>query len=127
MERIRAIRILPAIVLLFGAVTAGCGSSAPGPSSFLQASTKGIPPGEGRLAGRVGPATPSQGRPSRLTLIFTQGTTKVQSTAMNGVYRLLLPTGRWSVSAVGGGVCVKGIKVEAGAWQREDLIYPNRC
>jgi len=113
---------LTAGVVLF-VLTASCSSAA---SGGLSTSTESLRPGNGRLVGRLGPGTPPANTvPATLALTFGSSVMTVQAQARMGVYRVDLPEGRWSVRSADGKVCALGILVTAGAWQRDDLIYPT--
>src|SRR5438105_12374285 len=103
-------------------LAAGCSS---GPKTSLSLNPHGIPPGQGRVAGRVGPGAPPNGTVPTLVLTFRTGSVKVSVTAAHGVYQVDLAPGIWSVRSDDGMACATGIRVTAGAVQGGDLIYPT--
>ena len=111
--RLIVIEVIAAVTLV------GCLSGC----SINDPSLKGIPPGDGRLAGHVTPGTPPNGTVPTMILTFSNGSSTVQATVTKGAYQVDLPAGVWSVRSQGG-VCATGISVHVGAWQRDDLGFP---
>jgi hypothetical protein len=103
-------------------LAAGCSS---GPKTTLSLNPHGIPPGQGRVAGRVGPGAPPNGTVPTLVLTFTTGSVTVSVTAPHGVYQVDLAPGTWSVRSDDGKACATGLRVTAGGASRDDLIYPT--
>lgn len=58
-----------------------------------------------------------------MTLSFSDGQSHADVIVAKGAYQVDLPAGTWSVSGTGG-ICATGIRVAAGAWQSDDLVYP---
>jgi hypothetical protein len=84
---------------------------------------KGLGPGMGRLAGKIGPGVPPNGTVPNMMLVFTDGNRTVRAVARDGSYQVDLPAGVWNVTGPVG-VCATGIHVSPAAWQSDDLGYP---
>ena len=105
--------VLIAAALIGG--MSGCSSAA---------STSGLAVGYGRLSGHIGPGAPPDGTTPNIVLSFSSGNKTARATETRGTYTIDLPAGVWDVRSPAG-VCATGIRVIAGAWQRDDLAYPT--
>jgi len=82
-------------------------------------------PGVGALAGIVAEVPGGEQRAVTLRFANASGETREVPTRQGGAWSLELPPGQWTVTAVeGGGVCPGAVTVTAGAWQRNDLVWP---
>lgn len=83
-------------------------------------------PGLGVLAGTVAEVPPPYGPQRPVVLGFTSGGVQHDvATRQGGAFALELPPGTYAVTAASGqGVCPSRVEVHAGAWQRNDLLWP---
>lgn len=80
----------------------------------------------GVLAGTVAELPPGAGPQQPVVLHFTgAGVQRAVPTRHGGAFSLELPPGTYAITdASGQGVCPVQIVVHAGAWQRNDLLWP---
>ena len=108
-----ATSVLALLLLALGACT----------TTTATGSIRGLPTRYGRLSGSVGPGAPPNGTIPNLVLTFSNGTTTLRATVIDGKYQIDLPAGTWDVRSEG--LCATGLSVTAGAWQQDGLVYPT--